>query len=94
MEKKDYLIMIMMVLSVVLLAILFFTDNFQPKIVYAGSMCASGGDYIATVSTTSSSEEVLWILDCRSKIAGIYQYDPGSKMVELRALVRVEALDE
>ncbi len=94
MVKKDYFIIGLLASAVILLTLLFVFESGKPQIVYAGSMQGRGGDYIATISRASATEEVLWVLDCRNKTAGIYQYDPGSRTVELRAVLRVRELGE
>lgn len=95
MDKKKVIIASLFASSLILLTLLTVVHLFvSPQIVIAGSMQDRGGDYIATVSSVSSDEDVLWVLDCRTKTAGIYQYDPGSRMLELRTSLTVRQLGE
>ncbi len=93
MDKKQLIITCLFASSLILLTLLTLVHIFaSPQIVIAGSMQGHGGDYIATVSQASTGEDVLWVLDCRTQTAGIYQYDPGSDMLELRTTLKVAQL--
>ncbi len=95
MNGKNITIICLFISSLILLTLLTITQIFiSPTPVFAGSMQASGGDYIATIARTSQGEEVLWLLDCRTKTIGIYQYDNSSRMLELRTTFTVKELGE
>ncbi len=95
MKGKDITIICLFASSLILLTLLTLTQLFvTPKPVFAGSMQASGGDYIATIARVTEGEEALWVLDCRTKTVGIYQYDNGSRSLELRTTFTVKELGE
>ncbi len=95
MNGKNITVICLFGSSLILLTLLTIVQVFvTPPVVFAGSMQASGGDYIATIARTSDAEEVLWILDCRTKTIGIYQYDNTTRRLELRTTFTVKELGE
>jgi len=62
----------------------------KPAPAYGGSMVQQGGDYTMTVSRLTEAQEMVWLLDARSGMIGLYQYDLQSKALELRATIGVE----
>ncbi len=95
MNGKNITIICLFASSLILLTLLTITQMFvAPTPVFAGSMQASGGDYIATISRVTQGAEALWVLDCRTKTVGIYQYDNGSRSLELRTTFTIKELGE
>ena len=95
MDRKNMTLVCLLASSFVLLTLLTLVHLFaSPQVVIAGGMLDRGGDYVATVSRTSSDEEVLWVLDCKNKTAVIYQYDNSSRMLELRTTLTIKELGQ
>jgi len=92
MDRRNLPIAVLAVTAAVLLLGLVVVDSLNRPVVYAGSMQGSGGDYAATIMRLSDSEEVLWIIDARSRVAGVYEYDSNSGRLVLRDQINVATL--
>jgi hypothetical protein len=88
MDRKNITIVSLSATAVILLVLLVLFQWFNtPKVVFAGSMEARGGDYVATMSKIASDVEAMYLLDARSRTMGIYLYDNNTKQVELRRTI-------
>ena len=86
-------IMILTCTALALVAILaLMNSTTTPSDVFAGSMQESGGDYIVTAAQLSADQEAVWVLDARSKMIGIYQYDVSTGKLELRRTLSLDAV--
>ena len=86
-------IMILMITALALVAVLALMNSTGgPADVWAGGTQESGGDYIVTVAQLSSGQQAVWILDARSRMIGIYQYDVSTERLELRRTLSLETI--
>ncbi len=91
-KKENMTIMMLICSAVVMLVVLTIVNLAGPQDAFAGAMQAQGGDYRATIASLSDGQDTLWILDCRSKVMGIYLYDTKDDRLELKQTTTIQQL--
>jgi hypothetical protein len=83
MNNQNLAIGILSVTATILLVGLILLGTMTQQEAKGFAQIDRGGDYIMLTSQFRSSKELLWILDARSQIMGMYYFDPQRVRLEL-----------
>lgn len=92
MENRKFQIGILALTATILFVGLIVVETVSVQPVYAGSMQDRGGDYSLTSMRVSSSKEVVWVIDARSRMAAVYMYDNNANSLVLRDRINIADL--
>ncbi len=76
MNNQNFAIGILSVTAVILLVGLVVMGTLTQQQVRASGMNDRSGDYVLLTSEWRSGRELLWVLDARSEVLGMYYFDP------------------
>lgn len=83
MDSRNFTIGVLSVTGVMLLTAVLVIGS-RPPTAIASGMTATGGDYIMTVGTsTSTDEELLYVIDGRTGRLIVYRFNTNRKQIEL-----------
>jgi len=83
MDSRNFTIGILSVTGVMLLTAVLVIGSRPPQAIASG-MTAAGGDYSMTVgASTSTDEELLYVIDVRTGRLTVYRFDTNRPQIEL-----------
>ncbi len=83
MNQQNFTIGILTVTATILLVGILLMGTLTPREAQAFGQADRGGDYVMLTSQWRLSDEVLWILDGRSQVLGLYYFQPDRARLEL-----------
>lgn len=91
MNQQNFAIGILSVTATILLVGILLMGTLAPQEAQGYAQIDRGGDYVMLTSQWRLSDEVLWILDGRSQMLGLYYFNPDRARLELvRAVPLIE----
>jgi len=83
MDSRDFTIGVLSVTGIMLLTAVLVIGS-RPNPAIASGMTAAGGDYIMTVgASTSTDEELLYVIDVRTNRLIVYRFDTNRAQIDL-----------
>ena len=83
MNNQNFAIGVLTVTATILLVGLVLMGTISQQQAQAFSQIDRGGDYILLTSQWRAEHELLWVLDARAKVLGMYHFEPRRSRLEL-----------
>ncbi|MBN1344787.1 MAG: hypothetical protein JXQ73_18990 [Phycisphaerae bacterium] len=91
MNQQNFVIGVLSVTATILLVGVILLGTAGQHEAQAMSQVDKGGDYILLTSLWRSNAELLWVLDGRSQILGLYYFEPRRARLELADTIDLAA---
>ena len=83
MNNQNFTIGVLTVTATILLVGVILMGTIGQQRAQAFSQIDRGGDYVMVTSQWRSQHELLWVLDARSQVLGLYFFEPRRARLEL-----------